>query len=135
MDRLTEVRIRIRAVKAELAKLEDLELSILIHEAKGSGPEQPGQFLKLTNEEIEAARSPRGGWTRATLAKWGVPWPPPGGWRRALINGEPIPLPKEQALRPEPNNQPAPSGRGPQWERTTIRPENEADSECPFDLE
>ena len=31
---------------------------------------------RVTPAEIEAARSPRGGWTRATLASWGVPWPP-----------------------------------------------------------
>ena len=37
-----------------------------------------------TAEEIEAARTPAGGWTRATLAGWGVPWPPPKGWRKRL---------------------------------------------------
>jgi len=40
--------------------------------------------MRLTEEEIEAGRSPRGGWTRAQLAEWGVPWPPPKGWRRRL---------------------------------------------------
>lgn len=39
---------------------------------------------KLTIEEIEAARSPKGGWTRKTLEGWGVPWPPPKGWKEAL---------------------------------------------------
>lgn len=34
--------------------------------------------------EVRKARTKRGGWTRATLAKWGIPWPPPKGWRRAL---------------------------------------------------
>lgn len=43
---------------------------------------------KVSASGIEAARSKRGGWGRATLAKWGVPWPPPGGWRRALEAGE-----------------------------------------------
>lgn len=38
-----------------------------------------------TEAEIEAARSPRGGWSRDQLAAWGIPWPPPKGWRRALI--------------------------------------------------
>ena len=37
-----------------------------------------------TKEEIEAVRSPRGGWTKNQLAEWGVPWPPPKGWKRAL---------------------------------------------------
>jgi hypothetical protein len=40
--------------------------------------------MRLTEEEIEAGRSPAGGWTRAQLAKWGVPWPPPKGWRARL---------------------------------------------------
>lgn len=36
---------------------------------------------------IDAGKSPRGAWTRSTLARWGVPWPPPAGWRQALITG------------------------------------------------
>lgn len=42
-----------------------------------------------TAAEIEAAKTPRGAWTRATLAGWGVPWPPPKGWRKRLeqMNG------------------------------------------------
>lgn len=35
-------------------------------------------------EVIENARSVRGGWSLATLAAWGVPWPPPEGWRADL---------------------------------------------------
>jgi hypothetical protein len=38
-----------------------------------------------TAAEIEAAKTPRGGWTRAQLAEWGVPWPPPRGWRQRLL--------------------------------------------------
>lgn len=38
-----------------------------------------------TAAEIEAAKSPRGGWTRAQLAEWGVPWPPPKGWKQRLL--------------------------------------------------
>lgn len=38
-----------------------------------------------TEEEIDAAMTTAGGWTRATLAGWGVPWPPPKGWRQKLI--------------------------------------------------
>jgi len=40
---------------------------------------------KLTAEEIEAAKSPKGGWTRKTLESWGVPWPPPKGWKKELM--------------------------------------------------
>ena len=34
-------------------------------------------------EEI-ASRANRTAFNRATLAEWGVPWPPPAGWRREL---------------------------------------------------
>lgn len=37
-----------------------------------------------TLQEIEAAQTPAGGWTRETLAKWGVSWPPRKGWRQRL---------------------------------------------------
>ena len=40
----------------------------------------------MTEEEIEAGRSPNGGWSKATLASWGVPWPPPKGWKSRLIS-------------------------------------------------
>ncbi len=43
---------------------------------------------RVSAEEIEAGRSPAGGFTRAQLAKWGVPWPPPVGWLRALLRDE-----------------------------------------------
>lgn len=39
----------------------------------------------ITHEQIEAARTPAGGFTRATLAQWGVPWPPPHGWLKAIV--------------------------------------------------
>ncbi|MCH4850584.1 hypothetical protein LF907_08270 [Bifidobacterium pseudolongum] len=35
-------------------------------------------------DEVEAARTPAGGWTKKQLAQWGVPWPPPKGWRERL---------------------------------------------------
>lgn len=40
--------------------------------------------MKVTLSEIEAARTPSGGWTRSQLAEWGVPWPPPKGWKARL---------------------------------------------------
>jgi hypothetical protein len=54
-------------------------------------PEQAAilaRLPRLTEEQIEAGRSPRGGWTRGQLARWGVPWPPPAGWRQALLRGQ-----------------------------------------------
>lgn len=38
----------------------------------------------FTEAEIEAGKTPAGGFTRKQLAKWGVPWPPPKGWRKAI---------------------------------------------------
>lgn len=39
----------------------------------------------ITNEEIDAHKTAAGGWTRATLARWGVPWPAPKGWRKTIV--------------------------------------------------
>jgi hypothetical protein len=41
-----------------------------------------------SDQEIEDARTARGGWTKETLARWGVPWPPPRGWKKALRKWE-----------------------------------------------
>lgn len=41
----------------------------------------------VSPEAVMAAQTPAGGWTRATLAAWGVPWPPPRGWRKRLTQG------------------------------------------------
>lgn len=43
----------------------------------------PATFLP-SPQIIENCRSVRGGWSQATLAAWGVPWPPPKGWRQDL---------------------------------------------------
>ncbi|MCQ1945995.1 MULTISPECIES: hypothetical protein [unclassified Arthrobacter] len=37
-----------------------------------------------TREEIEAARTPAGGFTKQQLELWGISWPPPRGWRLRL---------------------------------------------------
>lgn len=39
---------------------------------------------RVSDEEIAAAMSARGGWTYAQLKEWGVPTPPPKGWRKRL---------------------------------------------------
>jgi len=38
----------------------------------------------VSQAEIIAAMTPKGGWKAKTLADWGVPWPPPKGWRQKL---------------------------------------------------
>ena len=50
----------------------------------GLFPTAPNDPVIPTAAEIEAARTPAGGWTKAQLAAWGVPWPPPKGWRQDL---------------------------------------------------
>lgn len=35
-------------------------------------------------DDVEAGKTPAGGWSKKQLAAWGVPWPPPTGWRREL---------------------------------------------------
>lgn len=41
-----------------------------------------------TREEVFDARTSKGGWTRAQLEQWGVPWPPPRGWIGDLCGPE-----------------------------------------------
>ena len=63
---------------------------------EGSGPDFDGAWqavldaIKLlegtvTEEMIEDAKTESGGWTKETLAGWGVPWPPPKGWKEQLF--------------------------------------------------
>ncbi|WP_405808462.1 hypothetical protein OG524_35935 [Streptomyces sp. NBC_01520] len=58
-------------------------------------------------EVIEAAKTPKGAWTRAQLAEWSVPWPPPKGWKDELIK-------RWKAAQPDgappPQHRPAPAG-------------------------
>jgi hypothetical protein len=57
--------------------------------------------MRLTEEQIEAGRSAKGGWTRKKLAAWGVPWPPPHGWRWRLVHGRDVRNPALEAQPPE----------------------------------
>lgn len=43
-----------------------------------------GGFILPSPAEVDAALTPRGAWTAATLANWGIAWPPRKGWRRRL---------------------------------------------------
>lgn len=42
----------------------------------------------LTREAIMAAQTPAGGWTKETLAGWGVAWPTQSGWIDRLLTPE-----------------------------------------------
>lgn len=46
-----------------------------------------GNSRRLTEQDLQNAKTPNGGWNRSTLEKWGVPWPPPKGWKAALLSG------------------------------------------------
>lgn len=45
------------------------------------------QMMKLTKDEIEAAKTSKGGWTKATLERWGISWPPTKDWKKKLLAG------------------------------------------------
>ncbi|GGR47367.1 hypothetical protein GCM10010497_58360 [Streptomyces cinereoruber] len=59
-------------------------------------------------EEIEAVRTPAGGWKRNQLAAWGVPWPPPKGWKDELA--ERWKAARQDDAPPPPRPTPAPDG-------------------------
>jgi hypothetical protein len=42
--------------------------------------------LAITEDEIMAKQTPKGGWTREQLAEWKVPWPPPRGWKKIILD-------------------------------------------------
>lgn len=56
----------------------------------------------MTREEIEAGKSEKGGYTKAALSQWGVPWPPPKGWKEALLAGKTMKEAGLQNLEPSP---------------------------------
>lgn len=64
-----------------------------------------GRVTMPSPDEVEAARTLAGGWTRDQLAAWGVPWPPPKGWRQRLAD-------QWHAAQQEPHRNAAPSGPG-----------------------
>ena len=49
-------------------------------------PEKWEPARRVSQEEIQKQTTPDGGFTKQTLAEWGVPWPPPKGWRKRLIS-------------------------------------------------
>ncbi len=44
----------------------------------------------MTLEQIEAAKTKNGGWTKDQLTEWGIAWPPPKGWKHQLLNKQPF---------------------------------------------
>lgn len=56
----------------------------------------------MTEEEIEAGRSANGGFTKAQLLMWGVPYPPPKGWKQTLMSGGSFEEREEEIETPSP---------------------------------
>jgi very-short-patch-repair endonuclease len=50
-----------------------------------------GALFRPTREDLEAARTPAGGYLRSSLEAWGIPWPPPKGWAKGLLRDQDIP--------------------------------------------
>ena len=57
--------------------------------------ELPVQKARRNEADIEAGKTSAGGYSRAQLAEWGVPWPPPKGWKKALLRGHPFEAPAQ----------------------------------------
>lgn len=55
------------------------------HPPAAEAETSPQPLVLPSPDDIEAARTPAGGWSRQQLAAWGVPWPPPKGWKERLI--------------------------------------------------
>lgn len=49
--------------------------------------EMTSPFRKISQAELDAAKSPNGGYTKAALMQWGIEWPPKKGWQQALLHG------------------------------------------------
>lgn len=54
----------------------------------------------ITKDEIDAAKTDKGGWTKDQLEKWDVPWPPHKGWRQQIIKSG-------EQFQPEPEGETA----------------------------
>ena len=82
---------RAKVYKPDYGALEQTERSKIWSDEKSAQRSQAAiaEYMKgrcrLTKADIEAGKSAKGGFTKATLAKWGVPWPPPKGWRKRLL--------------------------------------------------
>lgn len=69
--------------KANTLILED-DIPALINNSYEVPEDSPLRLVPrgtVSLEEVLAARTVSGGWTRATLEGWGVPWPLVKGWK------------------------------------------------------
>lgn len=52
---------------------------------KAEAPSLDTITAAVSPEQIEAAKTPKGGWKAKQLAEWGITWPAPQGWRAKLV--------------------------------------------------
>jgi len=45
-------------------------------------------MAQTIKQYIESKQTPNGGYTKATLAQFGVAWPPKKGWKEELIKAQ-----------------------------------------------
>lgn len=70
-------------------------------------PRDPGLDLirppagGVARDEVEKKRTPKGGYTRETLAGWGVPWPPPAGWVDVIVSSGSVESVDPETPKPE----------------------------------
>ena len=74
------IEVRRQARAAQRTPEQEAELAVVL-----------AMLPRMSAAEVEAGRSAAGGFTRAQLAAWGVPWPPPAGWLRTLLREEDVP--------------------------------------------
>lgn len=75
-----------RAQKAEERRHDELdaELFAILGDAVDEHVPTAQDAVLPSPDDVAAAQTPAGGWTRAQLAEWGVAWPPRKGWRADL---------------------------------------------------
>lgn len=86
-DRTTLIRTIFRNTGCESSAAERTADAILAMEPLEPSPN--GESPALSREAIMAARTPAGGWTKKTLAGWGISWPPEKGWIERLTGETP----------------------------------------------
>lgn len=60
------------------------DLAEIKAELAGALSANRSDLMTISKQEIEAKRTANGGWTKAQLEAWGIPWPPPKGWKKQL---------------------------------------------------
>ncbi len=94
-----ERRMRKGSERKVVRQLRELDRGVKASPAHNR-PVQSNPERRYTEAEIERGRSPRGGWTRKTLAGWGVSWPPPKGWKDRLTGRFSVTGPDDRRTSP-----------------------------------